>query len=261
MPHSHIANSAYPIAKAKLFINGMEILRQNKVKQLHVENTTRGDIKLLSKKSLSRLAFLVMNSPVKFSSLMTLTYGVDYPVNGKQVKENLNRFLVYAKRRYGLFDYLWFLEFQRRGAPHVHICTTLPQPSTIGRAWFAHTWTNISVKEDRFYSTMDRKKRSLAASCFKVHNHRSAWERTKKPDGLARYVVKYALKPQQKIVPDEYRNVGRFWGCSRNVRPREIATVDVSEEEIREYLQRLEQDVARRDILPRRIIIWTKRPK
>ena len=62
-------------------------------------------------------------------------------------------------------------------------------------------------------------------------------ERLRKPDGARRYVVKEATKMYQKVVPAEYRNVGRFWGCSRAVMPTAIASVRATEDDVRGVLE------------------------
>jgi hypothetical protein len=61
-------------------------------------------------------------------------------------------------------------------------------------------------------------------------------ERIRKPDGAARYCLKYAYKCEQKAVPEQYRNVGRFWGCSRDVTPEKPRVIELSELEIRGIL-------------------------
>lgn len=45
-------------------------------------------------------------------------------------------------------------------------------------------------------------------------------ERARSTDGAKHYAVKYAMKMRQKRVPKLYRNVGRFWGHSRRVKPK-----------------------------------------
>jgi len=62
-------------------------------------------------------------------------------------------------------------------------------------------------------------------------------ERLRKQDGARRYAVKYAGKMKQKHVPKDFRNVGRFWGCSRAVVPAPEAEVQCTEDDIRGLLE------------------------
>ena len=52
-------------------------------------------------------------------------------------------------------------------------------------------------------------------------------ERVRKPKGARNYAVKYAQKCRQKEVPENYENVGRFWGHSRGIEPKLIRSIQV----------------------------------
>jgi hypothetical protein len=164
----------------------------------------REQVAVFTRKSRQRLAFVASNTEVEFLSLLTLTYPAQYPSDGRLVKNHLNRVLGYLRRRHYEFDYLWFLEFQKRGAPHIHLLLST-WTDTIEQLWISSTWYKIVASGD---------KRHLAAGT----NH----ENVRKTDGGKRYVVKYAMKMRQKIVPKAYRNVGRFWGHSQFVKPRPV---------------------------------------
>ncbi|GAH86880.1 unnamed protein product, partial [marine sediment metagenome] len=58
--------------------------------------------------------------------MVTLTYPAVFPKNGKVVKKHLNVMLKWLKYRLPAKNYLWFFEWQRRGAPHVHILLEAP---------------------------------------------------------------------------------------------------------------------------------------
>lgn len=179
---------------------------------------------MLSRKSRKRLAFVANNTRVVFRTMLTLTYPSTFPCDGKQVKQNLNTFLVWARRRFKRPSYLWFLEFQRRGAPHIHILldTPLPQNSKERTAVYsdvAQKWYETVKSEDE---------KHLAAG--------TRTERIRKPDGAARYCLKYAYKTKQKCVPAAFQNVGRFWGCSRDVTPTDVRTIPMDELTVRAIL-------------------------
>jgi hypothetical protein len=49
--------------------------------------------------------------------------------------------------------------------------------------------------------------------------------------------------------------VGRFWGVSGDVRDRDFVEVELTEEEIRDYLNSKALSVTKQEILPKQIII------
>lgn len=63
--------------------------------------------------------------------MITLTYPREYSKDGQTVRKNRDNFLRFCRREFGNPDYLWFLEFQRRGAPHIHLLLDWPMP--VGR--------------------------------------------------------------------------------------------------------------------------------
>ena len=149
-----------------------------------------------------RLAFVAANSDVSFTSMITLTYPREFPNDGRDVKRNLVAFRKCLARRLLELEYLWFLEFQRRGAPHIHILLRGARVCSTMQQWVSETWYRICGTGDE---------RHLRAG--------TRLERVRSPNGARNYAVKYAHKMTQKHVPENYRNVGRFWGCTKNVKP------------------------------------------
>jgi hypothetical protein len=162
----------------------------------------RADVKVFSRRSRQRLAFVASNTDIRFTSMLTLTYPRQFPNDGKDVKRNLNAFFAALRRRVPGVSVLWFLEFQRRGAPHIHILIRGVRVYQAMQQWCSATWYRICDTGDA---------RHLAAG--------TRLERIRKPNGARNYAVKYAHKMVQKRVPENYRNVGRFWGHSRDVKP------------------------------------------
>jgi len=122
--------------------------------------------------------------------MLTLTYPADFPLDGRLVKDHWKRFRQWMKRN-GAVTGLWVLEFQKRGAPHFHIFiqTSLDRVA-VSKAWY------------KIVNSMDPK--HLAAG--------TRIERFRYPPAIGSYVMKYASKMDQKDVPSEFKNVGRFWG-------------------------------------------------
>lgn len=199
----------------------MDIFDELKPKELHVYKNDvvvkyhwrgikpdlpqeRDKVTEFTKQSRRRLAFVASNTPIDFLSMVTLTYPARYSNDGKAVKRHLKRFIQRCQRRWRPLAYLWFIEFQARGAPHFHILLSC-QVQTVDYQWVAAAWYEIVDSGDS--------KHYLAGT---------RTERITKPDGARRYAVKYAFKMRQKHVPKAYQDVGRFWGHSLNVKPKPI---------------------------------------
>lgn len=185
----------------------------------------RGEVVEFTRKSRQRLAFVASNTSVQFTTMVTLTYPREYPRDGRQVKAHLRKFLSWLRRDTRGCELLWFLEFQQRGAPHVHILIDYPLPRDregirAFRLRVAMTWYRICESGDR---------KHLAAG--------TRTERLRSPKGGARYAVKYAQKMRQKAVPRDYRNVGRFWGHTKGVKPVPKAHYRCTEDDIRGVLE------------------------
>lgn len=207
------------------------VVKRHKVTRRPVK-FERGEITELSDKSLGRLAFLAFNTEAEFKSIITLTYPAKYSNNGVLVKADLNAFLVWYRRRFPDEKYLWFLEFQKRGAPHFHILSTvdlgsLGKLATIKRGNGQRWRTN--------YNTWQ----SLEAFWRSRGGGSTSWEVVREKDGGKRYAAKYATKAHQKRVPEAYRDVGRFWGHSREgVKPEVKARYLCNEAMLRDALKR-----------------------
>lgn len=90
----------------------------------------------------------------------------------------------------------WFLEFQNRGAPHFHLFISEFIVDRDSIEWCAKTWFRIVGSDD------DRHLRA-GTRLEKLRNGRK---------GTVSYAAKYAAKAEQKVVPENMLNAGRFWG-------------------------------------------------
>lgn len=88
------------------------------------------------------------------------------------------------------------MEFQKRGAPHFHgIISKEVKEEELKKEWY------------KIVNSNDPK--------HLVHGaHISAIRST---DGYAHYLTSYLTKEEQKFVPPEFQDVGRFWGYSRSL--------------------------------------------
>lgn len=181
-----------------------------KVKIPHPQPSTVGgprqNIFQFSDSSRRRLLHVCRNSGHYIKSQFCLTYHETWPRDGKEVKAKLNHFITCYKRAFGADSkYLWVLEFQKRGAPHIHFFSGL-NPDPEHRRILANIWvvTVLGLSAD-----------SLA---YKFHSHPSNFFAWSMKSG--KYLSKeYLQKSIQKGVPENFQNVGRFWGHSRNMKP------------------------------------------
>lgn len=174
------------------------------------ESYNKGEIYEFSESSKKNLTFVASNTEFEFDRMFTLTYPREWTRNGKEVKRHLGVMLQWLRRR-NIVAYLWFLEFQGRGAPHFHILTfggDFVDRMELSSQWFR---TVASGDIEHYKAGTNIRKRTTQR-------------------GLNRYTVKYAAKRKQKAVPPDYRSVGRLWGCSQNVYPRDPLFVRVDSE-------------------------------
>lgn len=161
----------------------------------------RGRVQRFSAGSASRLVRYLSNALADYRYFGTLTVPGNWcerwSNSGSTFKRQLDEFLKYfiGRQRELAGDaskasVCWWLEFQARGAPHVHCLYTEWQ------SWrdLACRWA-MAVDDLPSMGTMTRFE--------EIRGGRA---------GMAAYARKYACKTDQKDVPDGYTEVGRFWG-------------------------------------------------
>lgn len=171
---------------------------------------TQTKIDHFSKKSRRRLQFVSINNSDVLISQFALTYHDRLPADGKECKKHLNTFLTWLKRNYPEVRYLWILEFQSRGAPHYHLFFNVKPDRTMQYKMALH-WNKVTRSG---YQHLE------------FHNHKNNfidWDM-----GSGSYLTKYLDKTSQKFVPENYSNVGRFWGHSRELKPQ-ATVIDADE--------------------------------
>jgi hypothetical protein len=161
----------------------------------------RGAITRLSEEARRRMLFTFRNV-VGLRIMLTLTYPESYPTDGRLVKAHWSAMRHWLTRR-GLRG-LWFLEFQRRGAPHLHVFLT----DKADKREVREAWARIVDSGDP---------KHLKAG--------TRIEALRKVYGAAAYAAKYASKMRQKAVPEGFEDVGRFWGAFGGLKPVEIVSV------------------------------------
>jgi hypothetical protein len=235
-------DSLFGIHKVTVFQNGLLIERRARFPMARHKPPKRKGIYEMSRKSKFNLAHIIANCDIKFNSIMTLTYG-DYinPIDGKELKRQVNVFLNRFRRRFAVSEYIWFLEFTKRDRPHLHLFSTV-NPNYYDRIWLGETWSKISTYDAvrrllegngntqklahsiNMFDVLDECQKS-----FMVHSHPRGWDKIRLEDGATRYALKYAAKSRQKLVPIGFENVGRFWGRSKGVEPKPLAELLIGE--------------------------------
>ena len=171
-------------------------------------------------------------------AMITLTYPGDWEAvapDGASVKRHMVLWRKRFQREYGEpARYIWKLEFQRRGAPHIHLWMAPPMsPGRSGRSfsqWLSEAWALVVDHPDPVQKARHR----LAGTAIDVRNGLKACD----PKRLAIYFTKHSSpnlngdKEYQHIVPELWRRPGRgpgrFWGVYGL--KKAIAVVEVAQD-------------------------------
>jgi hypothetical protein len=112
------------------------------------------------------------------------------------------------RKDYPGIKYVWFMEFQERGAPHFHIFTTCAVP---GRTYLSPLWYHIVNSGDKRHLVAGTQVKALENS-----------------ETAITYATSYANKSTQKVTPEGFKGVGRFWGSSRSLVYSIVELEDIS---------------------------------
>jgi len=174
----------------------------------------------------------------RIPAMITLTYPGDWEVvapDGASVKRHMVLWRKRFQREYGEpVRYIWKLEFQRRGAPHIHLWMAPPMsPGRSGRSfsqWLSEAWALVVDHPDPVQKARHR----LAGTAIDVRNGLKACD----PKRLAIYFTKHSSpnlngdKEYQHVVPELWRRPGRgpgrFWGVYGL--KKAIAVVEVAQD-------------------------------
>lgn len=180
----------------------------------HAGGGKRGVIKELTRGAIKRLKLTARNVPEgSYEAFLTLTYPKSFPTDGLKVKRDLSVMRKWL-RRHGVDGALWFLEFQDRGAPHFHMF--LSKYPSCGVKGVAEHWYKVAGTGDPNHLRVHL---GTAGKSKKGRGDRPCLERVRKSHTLSFYATKYATKQEQKLVPANYNNVGRFWGTFGTMKP------------------------------------------
>ena len=162
---------------------------------------TRNSINGFSASSAIRMRRYLRSCVAEYGTMLTLTYPCGHGYEGRSCKDDIRRF-IQELRRYTIrnepsgsadqWSTFWFMEFQERGSIHFHMFTTHRYP----KEWVARRWYEIVGSEDERHLLAGTRIESIKA----------------KRAGTISYASKYAVKSEQKVVPESFGWSGRFWG-------------------------------------------------
>lgn len=166
-------------------------------------------------------------------AMVTLTLPGDWVAvapTGRHFKRSIERFRSRWVRAGLDVRGLWKLEFQRRGAPHVHLLLRVPAlvAGEVFEGWLSRTWAECVAADDAFCHRCDRALCTCEVPDTEYRRHLVAGtavhysgQRFSDPRRIATYFLGHSSKhtdgkEYQHIVPAEWRadgeGPGRFWG-------------------------------------------------
>lgn len=137
-----------------------------------------------------------------YITFVTLTLSAKQAHDDNEIKrELLNEFIITAKRKFGVQEYVWRAESQKNGNIHFHLFLD----KYIHWNFLRVAWNGIQEKLG-YISEFER-----------INGHRNPnstdIERIKSPKGATIYITKYIAKESENRIIK-----GRLWGCSDNLR-------------------------------------------
>ncbi|GAA4820404.1 hypothetical protein GCM10023201_02280 [Actinomycetospora corticicola] len=173
----------------------------------------------------------------RLPAMVTLTYPGDWLTSvptGAVLKRHMKALRKRYARAWGEeWACVWKLEFQRRGAPHVHLLCTPPHGTarTTGQrfaVWLSAAWADVVAHPD----PEQRRRHELAGTALDYADGLRATD----PRRVAAYFTKHGLmaaKEYQHDVPPQWAEPatgpGRFWGVW--TLQRAVRTVQVTAED------------------------------
>jgi len=161
--------------------------------------SNKKEIKDFSLRAQRNCKFKFDSASVGMTTCLCLTYPLELRdvLDGRIIKGHLEAFRIAYQRRFG-GEHIWVLEFQKNGNPHYHLVTDCKDDIVVQREFVARTWYRV-------VGSGLEKHLAAGTSCEVVRS----------PEGVSSYMASYLGKVDQKMVPENFANVGRFWGGSK----------------------------------------------
>lgn len=167
----------------------------------HITEFSRG-----SRRRLMNDVYSINFDRVELPYFVTLTYHDEWPSEAAEWKAQVKALARRLERTWGHLAYYWRLEFQERGAPHLHLLL-----------WFEDSSSHISHPVER----IRRFRNNVAWAWNEIvdpsdHDHLEAGtsvEPCRNLRHLTGYLSKYVAKTEQIQTPPA--GIGRVWGSWR----------------------------------------------
>ena len=250
-----------PVVAVEVYRNDVRVVRASQKKK---GGGKRTKIKEISMSSIKNAKHIIANSEPELPSLMTLTYPNTFPSDGRVVKNHFDVIQKRARRRFGKFSYFACVEYQKRSAPHLHVATSINleelgevieltrtrdrerrpkfQTHKLTQDWLFESWTDI-IRVDGEFGWGGLPGEDLEAMSRAYYHFHSgvSWEVMRKENGAKLYLVKElsSLKTYQKKIPKGFKNPGRHFLYSRDMKPVVVKTFPVSDSMIRKMLREI----------------------
>jgi hypothetical protein len=225
----------------------------------------------ISKKSIRNAIEILTNSDPELNSMIVCTYPEQYPDDGRIVKAHHKGLLEAIRRKLDDFSYFTAIEYQSRGAPHLHIAISINladigsvvdlkrkkagrrfptfQTVKLQQDWLFETWLEIISKPDIAYngetlewSGIDEDDRAAMEKAYHQYNAGFSWEVMRDKDGAKKYLVKEltGLKRYQKAIPEGFKNPGRHFLYSHDMifDDKNGVTFILDDLELRQHLEK-----------------------
>ena len=164
----------------------------------------RTEITGFSDSSRRRLRHTAGNAADVLISQLGLTYHMKTP-DGREAKKDINSFLTRLRYKFPDIQYLWIAEFQKRGVLHFHLFSSLPHDQSGTQKILATMWNKIAEPGNKEHLWWHMRNKQGDSNFIK-------WDMSSPG-----YLCKYLDKQAQKCIPDGFKGMGRFWGCTRDL--------------------------------------------
>ena len=240
--HVELCNDQ-PVRKVEIFRRDARIKKHAKSSAVPIGGK-RGIITQFSDQSMARLLFVVKNCDVDFYSMQTVTYPREFPTDGRAVKAHFKALRQSMLHYFPGVRGVWWMEFQKRGAPHFHVLTDIDLASKADLSHAEMVWRRRKRHASNGYWTFDPLEKWLLSRWYEIVSSGDpahlvagcAWEMIESTEGALRYTAAHASKRKQKQVPPDFQNVGRPWGKIGDVDIEKFGEAELTTAEVFEIL-------------------------
>lgn len=191
-----------PLRRCRAVVYERDVVLQRQLSQSELRSRKgggrRGKISGLSNAAWRRFILALRNGP-HLTYRLTLTYPAQFPTDGKIVSDHTKRMRRSLVER-GVSG-IWYLEFQTRGAAHIHMLLD----RRVDKEWVSARWARI-------VGDVDANHARVGTAVERIRDQKRAFA--------------YALKRVSKTVPSGFTDPGRLWGCFGKAKTKPVMVID-----------------------------------